>query len=141
MTPDEYDDNIKSCPIQASLGVLGRKWALAVLRDVVIFELDRFGDIRRNNPGMSARILSIRLTELEDAGFVSKLTDPDDPQWTRYAPTAKGQDSLPILLEFIRFGIKHHPEEVFVDGRPRELEEVAAPLVERARGQLLDADD
>ena len=55
----------KTCPIRSSLGVLGRRWSLLILRDVAFFRKVRFSDMLRTNSGLSPRLLSIRLKELQ----------------------------------------------------------------------------
>ncbi|MGB0652082.1 MAG: winged helix-turn-helix transcriptional regulator [Thermoplasmatota archaeon] len=117
------DDIPMSCPITASLGVLGRKWAFMVLRDAAMMGKTRFSEYLEANPGLSGRVLSMRLGELVDAGLLSKRETPTGP---RYAPTAMGMDTMPILMELLRFGAKHHARDVFCDGRPRTLEQVLA---------------
>src|SRR5437899_12282434 len=51
-------------PIRESLKVLGAKWSLLIIRDIAFLGLHRFGEIRRNNPGLTARVLSRRLRQM-----------------------------------------------------------------------------
>jgi len=125
------------CPIRASLGVLGRKWALLVLRDVAFFGRIRFSEIMRNNPGMGPRILSMRLRELEEEGFLHGDANVADRREITYRLTRKGLDVMPILTSFIQFGIRYHAERVFEDGRSRELEDVYPVERPRMLGRLL----
>jgi DNA-binding HxlR family transcriptional regulator len=125
------------CPIRASLGVLGRKWALLVLRDVAFFARIRFSEILRNNPGMGPRILSMRLRELEKEGFIQGDASRADRREVTYRLTRKGLDVMPILTSFIQFGIRYHAERVFEDGRSRNLEEVYPVERPRMLGRLL----
>jgi len=92
-------------PIRASLEVLGRKWTFLILRDIAFLKLDRFGQIRRNNPGLTARVLSRRLREMTDEGLLSKELNGDQ---TRYRLTERGEDAVYILLALLRYGVKHH---------------------------------
>jgi DNA-binding HxlR family transcriptional regulator len=125
------------CPIRASLGVLGRKWALLVLRDVAFFARIRFSEIMRNNPGMGPRILSMRLRELEAEGFIQGDANHADRREITYRLTRKGLDVMPILTSFIQFGIRYHAERVFEDGRSRDLEDVYPVERPRMLGRLL----
>lgn len=110
-----------ACPIRSSLGVLGRKWALLVLRDVAFYEDVRFSDMLRNSPGMTPRILTFRLRDLTREGFIVRV---EKGREIVYELTQKGRDAIPILTAFTSFGFQHHADLVFPDGRPRTLGEV-----------------
>jgi DNA-binding HxlR family transcriptional regulator len=92
-------------PIRESVKRLGRKWTLLILRDMAFVKLDRFGKILRNNPGLTARVLSRRLRQMQDEGLVVRLPQGDS---VRYRLTDRGEDAVFILLAFLRYGIKHH---------------------------------
>ncbi|MCJ2519865.1 MAG: helix-turn-helix transcriptional regulator [Candidatus Thermoplasmatota archaeon] len=114
----------ESCPIRASLGVLGRKWACLVLRDVAFFGEMTFTRILRNNPGMTPRILSIRLRDLKEEGVIERIEDPSNPRNVTYRLTRKGEDAIPILTSLIQYGMLYHANRVFGDGKSRQLGEV-----------------
>ena len=109
------------CPIRATLGVLGHKWAFLVLRAVAFYEDIRFTDIIRNNPGLTPRVLTFRLDELSKAGYIQKTARG---RAVTYELTQKGADAIPILTALTSFGFKHHADVVFADGRPRTLAQV-----------------
>ncbi len=97
-----------ACPIHASLGVLGRKWALLVLRDVAFFENARFSDFLRNSPGLTPRILSMRLRELRVEGFIRRVEKDGPDREITYDLTPKGWDAVPILTAFLGFGMTEY---------------------------------
>jgi DNA-binding HxlR family transcriptional regulator len=98
--------NFNAYPLQASLGVLGRKWALLVLMNIAFGRAQRFNELLRTAPGMSKRILAMRLRELESDGFLTQTKGPGSrPRWQI---TAKGADVLPVLLTLIHFGSRWH---------------------------------
>ncbi len=111
----------KNCPIRTSLGVLGRKWTMLVLRDIGFLKIDRFNQILRSLPGLTPRVLSMRLEELESAGFVRRIEIRRSPKLVRWTLTEKGKDTLPILASLITFGSRWYANVVFDDRRPREL--------------------
>lgn len=111
------------CPVQASLGVFGRKWALVVLRDVAFLKGARYSDILRRNKGLTPRVLVWRLKELEDEGIIMRLTG-DDKREIFYELTPKGLDAMPMLTALIYYGTKHHSKDVFADGRSRSMSEM-----------------
>ena len=124
------------CPIRASLGSLGRKWALLVLRDVAFFRDVTFSQVLRNNPGLTPRVLSMRLKELREEQLVEGVVDPNDGRNIRYRLTTKGDDIIPILTAFIQYGIRHHADRVFEDERPRKLGQVFPETREVLLGDL-----
>jgi DNA-binding HxlR family transcriptional regulator len=64
---------IKNCPIATSLGVLGRKWTILILRDISMMKLERFNQLLKATPGLTPRILSHRLSELEKEGMIERV--------------------------------------------------------------------
>ncbi len=114
----------KACPIQTSLGLLGKKWTMLILRDIGFMKVDRFNRMLRVTPGLTPRVLSLRLKELEKGGYISSSEVRSDPPMVRWSLTKKGEDALPILMSLIEFGSKWYPEEVFADKRPRTVTEL-----------------
>jgi DNA-binding HxlR family transcriptional regulator len=95
----------QSDPIRQSLNALGRKWTLLLLRDLAYLKIHRFGDFLRNNPGLSPRILSRRLREMQQEGLIDRKTKS---RQIRYHLTPRGADAVLILLALLRYGLKHH---------------------------------
>jgi len=93
-------------PIRESLKLLGRKWTLLIIRDIAFLKFQRFGQILKNNPGLTPRILSRRLQQMRDEGLVSKTESSTG--FSVYALTPKGEDAVYILLAMLRFGIRHY---------------------------------
>lgn len=111
-----------SCPVQESLGTLGRKWAFLILRNIGFFDKHRFNEMLRVTPGLTKRVLAMRLRELERDGFIEVIENGKN--YSRWELTEKGQDTLPILMSLARFGSKWYADRVFSDQRPRALKEV-----------------
>jgi DNA-binding HxlR family transcriptional regulator len=109
------------------MGVLGKKWTLLILRDIGFRRIDRFNDLMRSNPGLGPRILSRRLKELESKGFIRCLESTGSPMVVRWGLTKKGKDALPILAQFLIFGARWYADEVFIDKKPREPDELFIP--------------
>jgi DNA-binding HxlR family transcriptional regulator len=114
----------KACPIRTSLGVLGKKWTLLILRDIHFLKIDRFNQILRTLPGLTPRVLILRLKELEENGFIKPVLVQRKPKLVRWVLTEMGRDTVPILMSFISFGSKWYPETVFEDERPRVAQEL-----------------
>jgi DNA-binding HxlR family transcriptional regulator len=115
------------CPIKSTLGVLGKKWTMLILRDIGFRGIDRFNRLVESIPGLTPRVLSNRLKELEKEGFIECIEHNKSPMIVRWSLTHKGSETLPILIRFIAFGSKWHADEVFEDKTPRSLPELFKP--------------
>lgn len=112
------------CPIKTTLGVLGKKWTLLILRDIGFLKIVRFNRILESIPGLTPRVLSIRLRELEDERFIECVGGKRQPTMVVWRLTEKGRDTMPILIQLTAFGSKWHSDVVFEDKRPRTVNEI-----------------
>ena len=83
---------------QATLELIGRRWSGAIIR-ALLAGSTRFGDILSRVPGLSDRLLSERLRELEAAGIVSRVVYPDIPVRIEYRLTEKGRELERIVAD------------------------------------------
>jgi DNA-binding HxlR family transcriptional regulator len=98
-----------SCPIAASLDLLGDRWTLVVVRDVVILGKRRFADFLASPERISTNVLAERLARLERIGVVERRRYQEHPPRDEYHPTAMGRDLRPVLLALVRWGNRHLP--------------------------------
>jgi DNA-binding HxlR family transcriptional regulator len=112
------------CPIKTSLGVLGKKWTMLILRNIGFLKIVRFNRILDSIPGLTPRVLSMRLRELEDEGYIECVGGKKSPIMVEWKLTEKGRDTMPILIHLTAFGSKWHSDVVFEDKRPRTLNEI-----------------
>jgi DNA-binding HxlR family transcriptional regulator len=98
--PRRYDD---ACGIARALGVVGDRWALLVVREL-IFGPKRFLQLRSGLHGVSPNVLSQRLRDLEDAGLVRRDVLEPPASVAVYELTARGRALEPVLLELGRWG-------------------------------------
>jgi len=116
------------CPIQTTLQVLGKKWTLLILRDIGFRKIDRFNRLLETVSGITPRVLSMRIKELERAGYIKCIRNNRSPMVVQWALTRKGRDTLPILLKLLSFGSKWYPEFVFEDSKARtKLSQIFTP--------------
>ena len=99
-------DSRSDCPISCALDLLGDRWTLVVLRDLILANKGRFADLGAQE-GIASNILSDRLGRLECAGLVTKERDPDDGRKRIYRPTPKANALAPVLLELAIWGRAH----------------------------------
>jgi DNA-binding HxlR family transcriptional regulator len=98
----DYD---QYCPIAHALGLVGERWTLLVVREL-LYGQKRYTDLVESLPGIGTNILAARLKELEGAGIVEKKKLP--PPWasTVYELTPAGHELRPVLHELARFGAR-----------------------------------
>lgn len=127
------------CPIKTTLGILGKKWTMLVMRDIGILGVDRFNRLLDSIPGLTPRVLSMRLKELEKEGFIQRIKEgKKSPMVVRWILTEKGRDALPILLQFTTFGSKWHADVVFEDKIPRRPDELFQPKAIKLVRTMID---
>ncbi len=97
------------CPISNVLDVVGDKWSLLILRDILFSGKESYSELQNSAEGIATNILSSRLEQLESYGLISKRTDEQDKRKKVYTPTQAGIDMLPILLEMIVWSGKYDP--------------------------------
>jgi DNA-binding HxlR family transcriptional regulator len=115
---------ICNCPIATSLSLLGKKWTMLVLRDIAMRDMGRFSQLMKGIPGITPRMLSSRLKDLERHGMIVKTANRKSAKAAKWYPTEKGWDALPILFSYTAFGSKWFASDVFEDGKPRQISEV-----------------
>ena len=112
------------CPIRTILGVLGRKWTILIIRDIGFLKINRFNRLLESIQGLTPRVLSMRLRELEKEGYIECFEEKKSPVMVRWRLTQKGKDTMPILMQLTAFGSKWYSDVVFEDKRPRRLNEI-----------------
>jgi DNA-binding HxlR family transcriptional regulator len=95
------------CPISLSLEVIGDRWSLLVLRDLIWHRKRRYGELLESTEAISTNILANRLAQLEECGLISRSVDAHNQ--VSYVPTEKGSDLLPVLGELTRWSLKYDP--------------------------------
>jgi DNA-binding HxlR family transcriptional regulator len=95
----------QNCPIARGLDVLGERWTLLIMRELVGGPR-RYGDLRDELPGIATNLLAERLRELQDAGLVDRADLPAPVGRTVYTLSDMGwQRVLPILQRIAWFGL------------------------------------
>lgn len=118
----EIDNTRSSCPAALSLDVLGDRWSLLVIRDLLMGKR-RFADFESSAEGISTNILTDRLRRLEDVGITEKRLYQQRPKRYEYVLTRRGADLIPVLQSLCHFGMTHfpnawHPPDEFFELTP-----------------------
>ncbi|MGZ5499766.1 MAG: winged helix-turn-helix transcriptional regulator [Nitrososphaeraceae archaeon] len=113
-----------NCPIRTSLGVLGKKWTILIIRDIGVRKIGRFNRLLESILGLTPRVLSVRLKELEKEGLIECVEKKKSPMMVLWRLTEKGKDTLPILMQMVVFASKWYADVIFEDKRPRKFSEI-----------------
>ena len=95
------------CPIANTLDLIGDKWTLLVVRDLLFLGKRLYGEVMQSPEGIPSNILADRLKRLEDAGLLERSPYQQNPVRYEYRLTPKGTGLFPVLREMIRWGNKH----------------------------------
>jgi DNA-binding HxlR family transcriptional regulator len=101
-----------TCPISSALDLLGDKWTLLVMRDLLMNEKAHYRDFLASDERIATNVLADRLARLEGAGLIERTGESPRSGRQRYVATEKGRDLLPVLLELIRWSVRHDPGSV-----------------------------
>jgi DNA-binding HxlR family transcriptional regulator len=119
------DVDFAQCPVETSLGVLGKKWTMAIIRDIGAYGVDRFNRLLKSLPGIPTKVLATRLRQLEQEGFIKKYVEKSvPPKIVRWSLTEKGVDAIRVAMMLAVFGSKWYADRVFDDKRPRRMTEI-----------------
>jgi len=98
------------CPIASTLDIVGDKWSLLIIRDMLIKHKKTFKEISDSDEMIAPSILSARLKLLESYKLITKRKFPENKKENIYLLTNKGIDFAPIIIEFTLWGDSHMQE-------------------------------
>jgi DNA-binding HxlR family transcriptional regulator len=127
------------CPLSISLDILGDRWSLLIVRDMMVRGFRTFKEFEKSGEGVATNILSDRLRKLAASGIIQSEADETDRRKVSYRLTKKGIDLAPVLLDLLIWGARHEKTrasrkviEAMVQNRDAILAEV------RRRWELRD---
>ncbi|WP_421917245.1 winged helix-turn-helix transcriptional regulator [Mesorhizobium sp.] len=95
------------CPINLSLELLGDRWTLLIIRDLVFAGKKHFREFLQSDEGISSRTLAERLQTLQDEGILTRGDDPSHKLKAIYRLTEAGIDLVPVLATLGAWGARH----------------------------------
>ncbi|MEQ8553274.1 MAG: helix-turn-helix domain-containing protein [Cyclobacteriaceae bacterium] len=101
-----------SCPISSALDIMGDKWTLLIIRDMMFGGKSTFKDFSNAQEKIATGILASRLKRLVDLSLITKGTIPENKKTVVYSLTEKGIDLLPIVVELILWSDKQLRDHV-----------------------------
>ena len=111
------------CPFTSALDILGDKWMLVIVKQMLIEGKETFKDFTESDEAIATNILSAKLKLLEEVGILIKTKRPDNKKTNLYLLTDKGLALTPILVELAAWSDGHlrdtHP--TIVNGEAMEF--------------------
>jgi DNA-binding HxlR family transcriptional regulator len=95
------------CPFTSALDVLGDKWMLVIVKQMLIEGMETFKDFIESDEAIATNILSTKLKMLEEFGIILKTKRPDNKKTNLYLLTERGLALTPILVELAVWSDKH----------------------------------
>lgn len=114
---------LKSCPIEATFRIIGKKWTVLIIREL-LKGTTQFNRYLENIDGITPKVLTERLRELQKLGIVRRDIVSESPIRVEYVLTELGIEFEPVLLAAASFSMRNMPKVVFKDGRPREPDDL-----------------
>jgi DNA-binding HxlR family transcriptional regulator len=95
------------CPLNASVEMLGDRWSLLIIRDMMLRGYQTFHEFLHSDEKIATNILADRLRRLEEYGIITTEPDPTDGRKVTYSLTPKGIDLAPVLAEMVLWAARH----------------------------------
>jgi DNA-binding HxlR family transcriptional regulator len=99
------------CPLNASVEMLGDRWSLLILRDMMLRGFHSYNQFLDSYEGIATNILADRLKKLIAHGIITTQEDPSDGRKLIYVLTDKGLDLAPVLAEMVLWAARHEKTE------------------------------
>jgi DNA-binding HxlR family transcriptional regulator len=100
-----------SCPLNASVEILGDRWSLLIVRDMMLRGFHSYKEFLDSYEGIATNILADRLRKLETYGILETRKDSADGRKIIYLLTQKGMDLAPVLTEMVLWAAAHEDTE------------------------------
>jgi DNA-binding HxlR family transcriptional regulator len=122
------------CPVSMAVEILGDRWSLLIIRDLMVRGLKTFKEFRQAGEGIATNILADRLETLAAKGIITCESDSGDRRKVNYRLTQKGIELAPVLLELLIWGARHHPTAApcqLIENMARNRKQVLAEVERR----------
>src|SRR6266436_2033799 len=105
--PGQKPKRRSECPLNASVEMLGDRWSLLIIRDMMLRGFRTYKEFMECYEGIATNILADRLRKLVAHGIITAEADPSDGRKLIYMLTAKGIDLAPVLTEMVLWAAAH----------------------------------
>ena len=87
---------LPACPVETTLTLISDKWKVLIIRDL-LSGTRRFGELKRSVGGVSQKVLTSQLRQMEESGLLTRTVYPEVPPRVEYTLTELGQSLRPVL--------------------------------------------
>jgi len=94
----------QSCALAKALDVIGDRWTLLIVRELLIRDSCRYTDLQKGLPGIATNLLAERLNDMEEAGIITREAAPPPVATTLFRLTPRGRDIEPVIAALGRWG-------------------------------------
>lgn len=130
------DAHRSRCPINLTLEILGDKWSLLVLRDMIFGGKRHFRELLRSEEGIASNVLADRLKTFVAEDLLTKADDPTHKQKAIYSLTERAIALVPVFAQIGAWGVKWLPVSKELSIRAKLLEEGGPPLWDQLMAEL-----
>src|SRR3979490_817433 len=125
------------CPLNASVEILGDRWSLLIIRDMMLRGFRSFKEFLESYERIATNILADRLRKLEAYGIFTTARDQSDGRRLIYSLTAKGIDLAPVLTEMVLWAAAHEKtgNQTLVRQMRKDKEQVISAVRQRWVGR------
>ena len=99
-------EELPACPVATTVGLIGGKWKLLILRNLLA-RTWRFNELQRDLSGVSQKVLTENLREMEEDGLIIRTVYPEVPPRVEYALSPPGETPGPILDAMATWGTEY----------------------------------
>ncbi len=110
-----------TCAVETTLGVISGRWKVLIIRELLV-GVQRFNQLHRSLSGITQKMLTQQLRELEEDGIIYRQVYPQVPPKVEYSLTPLGESLHPVLEAMHEWGLKHPIA--------KELPELIEPIIE-----------
>ncbi len=104
------------CPVEVTLELVGNKWKLLILRELFRSGMMRFNQMHRAIDGITQKVLSEKLKQMEVDGFIARKAYPEVPPRVEYSLTPLGRSLRPVLSSIYSWGNEYLASELDLKG-------------------------
>lgn len=132
-----HPERRSDCPIAGALDILGDRWSLVIVRDLVFRGFREYGQFLEAGEGISTNILAERLERLTCAGILVRAEHPTNGKKYVYRLSEKGIDLAPTLIELALWGARYVPDNAAPPAMVHRMRTAREKTIRQIRDALL----
>ncbi|MCK4912029.1 MAG: helix-turn-helix transcriptional regulator [Thermodesulfovibrionales bacterium] len=113
---EDIKADTQQCPVELTLGLMGNKWKILILRELFRNGLMRFNRLHRSIDGITQKVLSEKLKQMEADGFVNREAFAEIPPRVEYSLTPLGRTLRPVMNAIYNWGDEYLANELSEEG-------------------------